>query len=129
MNFEEHGIFRLQIEDNILHVDATGPFNEELINNYNKSLESCIQRLENDSWNQIIVLHKMSLFTPEAEIALTKTLIERKSRGLDSCAVIINDVDCKLLIKEQPGHCYDKANIRYDFFKSIDDAVKWLKCI
>lgn len=126
MNFEEHGIFQLKVENKILHVDATGPFNEELINHYNKSLEKCIQLLEDDKWNQVIVLHQMSLFTPEAEEALTKTLIERKSRGLSNCAVVIEDVDCKMLVKEQLGHCYDRANIRYEFFTSSDIALKWL---
>jgi hypothetical protein len=129
MDFEEHGIFQLKVENKILHVDATGPFNGELINHYNKSLEKCIQLLEDDKWNQIIVLHKMSLFTPEAEEALTKTLIERKSRGLTNCAVVINDVDCKMLVKEQLGNCYEKAQVNYDFFTSNDDAIKWLNSL
>lgn len=82
MKFTEHGIFEIKIEADLLLVDATGPFNEELIKSYQHSLEACIQVLEVTHWNQIITLHQMSVFTPDAEQSLTKTLINRKSRGL-----------------------------------------------
>ena len=32
MKFEEHGIYEMKVEGYLLLVDATGPFNEKLIN-------------------------------------------------------------------------------------------------
>jgi len=43
VNFIEHGIFEVKIEDELLLVDATGPFNKELLIQYENALESCIQ--------------------------------------------------------------------------------------
>jgi hypothetical protein len=126
MDFIEHGFFTVNVEDNILIVDAIGPFNEELILKYEKALESCIQTLELSSWNQIITLHKLSLFTPDAELALTQTLINRKSRGLVSCAVVMVDIEGESLVKRQMSRCYDNASVKHQFFTSLEDAKVWL---
>ncbi len=126
MFFTEHGIFEVKVEDNTLLVDATGPFNEELIIKYEKSLESCIGTLEHTNWNQIIILRQFSVFTPEAEQKLTQTLRNRKSKGLVACVVVLKDIESEALVKSQMSRCYEYANIKYEFTTSVDDAKKWL---
>ena len=129
MIFMEHGIFEVKTEGKLLRVDATGPFNEELIIQYEKALESCIQTLEVSQWNQVITLHQLSLFTPEAEKVLTNTLINRKSRGLIACVIVLLDVEVESLIKTQMSRCYDRACVKHTFTSSISDAEKWLETI
>jgi hypothetical protein len=126
MVFIEHGVFKIEIESKLLLVDATGPFNEELTIKYESDLESCMQNLEVSKWNQIITLHKLSLFTPEAEQALTRALINRRARGLIASAVVLINIEGESLIKTQMSHCYDKAGVKYKFMSSINDAKKWL---
>ena len=127
MYFTEHGVFEVKIEDKILLVDATGPFNEELILQYEKSLESCIKYLETSKWNQIITLRQFSLFTPEAEQKLTQTLKKRRSRGLVACAVVLKNIEGESLIKTQISRCYKCAGVKYEFTTSVHDAKKWLE--
>jgi len=129
MNFTEHGVFEIKVEDKYLLVDATGPFNEELIIKYKRALESCIQNLEVSNWKQIITLHQLSIFTPEAEKALTQTLINRRARGLIACAVILLDIESEPLIKTQMSNCYNKADVKHQFASSIEDAKKWLSTV
>jgi hypothetical protein len=126
MVFAEHGVFAVKIEDNTLLVDATGPFNEELVKRYEKSIESCISRLENSKWSQIIILHQLSLFTSEAERRLTKTLQNRKKRGLVASAVVLNNIEGESLVKTQMSRCYKSAGVLYEFARTVDDAKKWL---
>lgn len=125
MYFSEHGIFEVKVEGQLLLVDATGPFNEELILQYEKALETCIKTLEVSEWKQIITLHDFSLFTPEAEKKLTQTLINRKSRGLIACAVVFINVEAEYLIKAQMSRCYNHAGIKHVFTSSINEAKKW----
>ncbi|NQY89379.1 MAG: hypothetical protein HRT51_16860 [Colwellia sp.] len=129
MNFIEHGLFEVKIEGKLLLVDATGPFNEELLIRYENALESCIQNLEISEWNQVITLHQLSLFTPEAEQVLTNTLINRSSRGLIACAIVLNDVEGESLIKAQMSRCYNRAGVKHNFITSIHDANKWLATV
>jgi len=126
MKFKEHGVFEIEIEDTLLRVDATGPFNDEVLKRYKWALESCILQLEGSQWSQVITLHRTSLFTPEAEKILTDTLIKRKSRGLQAGYLILEDVDFKSLVKEQLSRCYIKAGVEHQFFDSTSTAVKWI---
>lgn len=126
MNFKEHGLFEVKVEGDLLLVDATGPFNEELLIKYENALESCIQRLEVSTWNQVITLHQLSLFTPEAEQLLTNTVINRRSRGLIACAIVLSNVEGESLIKAQMSRCYTRAGVKHVFISSIHDANKWL---
>ncbi|MCJ8337127.1 MAG: hypothetical protein MJK10_01535 [Pseudomonadales bacterium] len=126
MRFKEHGVFEIKTEDKLLLVDGTGPFNEELIEHYSDALESCIHHLETSQWDQILTLHQLSLYTPEAEDLLTKNIIKRKSRGLKFCSIIISDVDFKSLVKEQISRCYTRAGIEHHFFDSMSEAKESL---
>ncbi|WP_223303664.1 hypothetical protein [Colwellia psychrerythraea] len=122
-------MFEVKIEGKLLLVDATGPFNEELILQYEKALESCIQILEVSQWNQVITLHQLSLFTPEAEKVLTNTLINRKSRGLIACVIVLIDVEGESLIKMQMSRCYERAQVKHTYRSSMSEAKKWLATI
>ena len=122
MKFREHGVFEIETAARLLLVDATGPFNEELIKRYNKALESCIEQLEGSHWSQIITLHQMSLFTPEAEKVLIDTLIKRKSRGLLASHVILEDVEFKPWVKEQLNRCYSAAGVELHFCVPTSEA-------
>ena len=122
MRFKEHGVFEIKTEAELLLVDATGPFNDEVVKRYNIALDSCIQELEASQWNQIITLHQLSLFTPEAEIILTDTLIKRRFRGLVAGYIVLENVDCKLLVKEQLSRCYSKAGVQHHFFDSMSEV-------
>ncbi|OUR77166.1 hypothetical protein A9Q75_15725 [Colwellia psychrerythraea] len=126
MVFMEHGLFEVKIEGKLLLVDATGPFNEELLIQYEKALETCIHTLEISEWNQVIILHQLSLFTPEAEQVLTNTVINRRSRGLIACAIVLINVEGESLIKTQMSRCYDRARVKHNFTTSIHEANKWL---
>ncbi len=126
MNFAEHGLFEVKTEGKILLVNAIGPFNEELLIKYENTLESCIQNLESSQWNQIITLQELSLFTPEAEKILTKTLINRSSRGLSACAVVFQNIEAESLIEAQMSRCYKNAKVSHMFSNSIDEAKKCL---
>lgn len=126
MHFAEHGIFEVKVDGRTLSVDATGPFNKELTASYGLAIESCIQTLEGSNWNQIIILHQLSLFTPEAETILIGTLIDRKKRGLVKSAVVLINSEGKSLITQQMSHIYQTAEIEYSFFDSLESAQEWV---
>jgi len=125
----EHGLFEVKIEGKLLLVDATGPFNKELLIQYEKALDTCIRTLEVSEWNQVITLHQLSLFTPEAEQVLTNTVINRRSRGLIACAIVLMNVEGESLIKTQMSRCYDHARVKHNYTASIHDANKWFSTL
>lgn len=126
MKYQEHGSFEVKVEGKLLFIDGTGPFNEELVERYKLAIESCILELEREPWNQVVTLHEMSLFTPKAEEMLTNTLINRRTRGLVACAVIIEEDNGRDLMVEQMGRCYRNSGVMHEYFNSLDDALNWI---
>lgn len=104
MKFIKHGVFEIETEAQLLLVDATGPFNDEVAKQYIEALESCIQQLEVSQWNQIITLHQLSLLSPEVEKLFTSALIKRTTRGLKAVLLIVENVYFKSLVKEPLLH-------------------------
>lgn len=125
MIFEKHGIYRIETANGILIVDATGPFNEELIAAYHRDLEISIGELEKTgNWGQIVILHDLSVFTPEAEQALIASVASRAQRGLTASAII---ADTKYFaVKRQITKIYESACIPHHFFNNVVDATVWL---
>ena len=119
MKFIKLGVFEIETEAQLLLVDATGPFNDEVAKQYIEALESCIQQLEVSQWNQIITLHQLSLLSPEVEKLFTSALIKRTTRGLKAVLLIVENVYFKSLVKEQMTRFYTKAGIEHHFFDSV----------
>lgn len=125
MKFKSHGVYQLEVCRRVLTVDATGPFNQELINAYRAELATCVAELSYQVWGQVVILHDESLFTPDAERDLIESLEYRKHRGLVACALVC-DSDY-LLVRRQAEKIYQTAGVNYDFFVCRQDANQWIE--
>jgi hypothetical protein len=126
MVFTEHGKFTIENHVDYLIVDATGPFNIELMYKFEKILIEQTNILSGRSWNQIIIMNEESLFTPEAEAYLCNTLAYRTSNGLAGSVIVQKKSLYSALIKEQLSRCYSKFDIAYTFVESLDEAKEWV---
>jgi len=126
MKFAEHGHYSIEQYNDFIVVDATGPFNEQLVLKYKKELQSIILGLNGRKWQQIIIMNDMSIFTPEAENELCKTIELRKKHGLVSLAVVYGDKLCNVLINEQLSRCYLDSKMPHKFFDNLEKAKQWV---
>jgi hypothetical protein len=127
MKFSEHGSYSIELHDDCIVVNATGPFNEQFVVKYKNELQKVMQGLDGRKWRQIIIMNEMSIFTPEAESALCETLELRMQHGLISSAVVYGDTLCNLLIHEQLSRCYLGAKVPHKFFDNLKEAKQWVK--
>ncbi|WP_100644673.1 hypothetical protein [Alteromonas facilis] len=124
MEFCKHGTYSIRFDSNKVFVEATGPFNLELVQDYKLKIEECISALEPCPWGQIITLNELSLFTPEAESALIFGLKLRKERGLKACAIVAKSPF--RIVLQQIDKIYSEAEIKHKTFKNERDAVYWV---
>ncbi|MBN2619245.1 MAG: hypothetical protein JXR64_13115 [Spirochaetales bacterium] len=122
MQSKEHGIYKIELTDNILLTDAIGPFNRELIEHYNRDLKSTIESITSPVWGQIIILHSMSMFTPEAELEFRKTMEYRKNKGLRVIGLVTTDCESSMLVQWQFSKVYSDFGIIHNFVNSYEDA-------
>ncbi|XQW84967.1 hypothetical protein ACOYR1_17875 [Thalassotalea piscium] len=127
MKFNEHGHFSIQNNGAHLIIDATGPFNLQVMNSFQRSLVAHTQDLSKKSWGQIIIMNGTSIFTPEAEQHLCETLVTRQKHGLFFSAVVHCHAQYKHLIEHQLSKCYQQYAIRHAFFDDIKTAKTYLK--
>lgn len=126
--FPRHGKFSVEVDSQMLIVNATGPFNEELVRDYKAAVDAAVAHLQQGhGWGQVIVLEKESLFTPDAERVLVQSLKNRKRGGLRASAVVLmENVTGRSLIKQQISGAYNKAGIEFTFSDTLAGAKAWL---
>jgi hypothetical protein len=128
MTFNAHGRFTINAEQNIIIVDAEGPYNDELMNAYKARYkavmgEVCSQYKE---WSQIIFMHNESIMTPEAEAELIELNKIKRKNGLTHSAIVLIDIEHPIVLKAQFKHVCDECNIIVEFFHNKYDAKMWL---
>jgi protoheme ferro-lyase len=124
--FTPHGSFTIEIGKQRMLVDAIGPFNLESISQYQRAIADAINVLKQKRWTQIVVLHGMSMMTPEAEEQLEKVVRYRMERGLCASVIVVGDVEGKGIVKQQLQRVYGKTQLLHTFTETIEEAHHWL---
>lgn len=122
MKANEHGSYTIELEDNILFTDAVGPFNEQSIEHYNRDIKNAIESIKSKKWAQIVVLHEISLLTPDAEKVFRKRLEYRKKMGLCVICLITNSCLASSLVQKQFSSMYSDFDIKHSFKDSYEEA-------
>lgn len=125
MKFSSHRKYDIQVQSNILIVDSTGPFGDSVVAAYHRDLQKCMDILSGAPWGQVIIMHDLSLFTPDGEKLLMESIKARKEKGLIASAVVC-DSDY-VIVKEQIARIYRTMKVKHAFFASQEDAVEWMK--
>jgi hypothetical protein len=127
MELDAHGIYILKKAENILYVDAYGPFNEITTQQYAKDIDEYSYKFHNKNWVSLTTFYGDSIFTPAAENSLISTLQGSSSKGLLAHASIILESNCRDLQYMQLKRIHLKANIAFDTFTDVCSAEKWLE--
>lgn len=129
MSFLSHGTFTVEISEQLLIVDAKGPFNEEIVHEYKQAVSKAIDQFNEQPWQQIIIMRAESIFIPDAYEEMRKLAKYRKSRGLTASAVIWKESTAKEIVSMQLGNIYKEADVACAFFENKTQALSWLNNI
>lgn len=124
--FSAHGSYTVDVNENRLRVDARGPFNKEIVVEYERDIQRAIRCLTGSRWSQVICLYGLSMFTPDAEKKLEDTVLYRKKCGLFISAIVLIDVEGSGLVEQQMRKIYKRANVDAQLFSSVEEAEAWL---
>jgi len=127
LEFRRHGEYEIKVMDDLLFIDAQGPFNSEAVHDFQKSLHLATMTLENlPRWYQLAVLHEVSIFTPDAMDELFKVTQWRMTKGLAASAVVFVGTMSKQLSRIQIGAMYQELGLKHEFFDSVEAATSWI---
>jgi hypothetical protein len=125
--FRAHGNFSIEREGNILIVNAEGPGNIELAEDYHRQVSEHVVQLAGKPWASINIFSKESFFTPDASKNLIEGAEYAKDIGFVACAFIVRVDEYHNSLKSFWEMIYGSAGVDYCFFEDEANAKAWLK--
>lgn len=126
MQYSAHGRYHIEQQDNILLVDAQGPFNEITAAKYHQDITKVTEKMSQHSWGSLITFRGNSIFTPDAEEQLKETTIYRQKKGMVAIAVVILNSAYADMQQMQLQRIYQDCHIDFHVFSDVDSAKTWL---
>ena len=124
--FYPHGSFSITVQDRNLFVDATGPFNKELIRNFDQAMQRCAHPLAGKPWTEVAILRFESAYTPAALDELKASISRRISEQMVAIAIVFIEAESRLLIEHQLHSVLNQfESLSYAFFDDIETASQW----
>lgn len=122
--FSPHGTLQLAIVDNIILLEAQGPWNIEFIDYLHQQLFSAVEQVKHRNYGV--------LFSPKGEAISVEAGLEYHLNFLrqgNTQAIALNLAHCTtpLLTESLFSKLYRAANIKHAFFDQAPDAKLWLE--
>lgn len=126
MEYSAHGRYVIEQQNNILLVDAQGPFNEVTAEQYHQDIKKLTEKMTGEPWGSLITFRGNSVFTPDTEQQLRKTTQYRQQRGMIAIAVVILNSAYADMQQMQLQRIYHDCKIDFHVFSNSDSASDWL---
>ena len=123
VHFSAHGQYHISQEDNIIIVEAKGPWNYEFLVKVQTDLCAAVQALNTETYAILVIPHGESLVVDEA-ISFHEAYI----RQGNAKAIAINLQYCTTPLSSRTmfGQVYGANGITHEFFEDNDTAKRWL---
>lgn len=126
MQYTAHGSYSIEQQNNILLIDAQGPFNDVVTEQYHQDIILITNKMSDTPWASLISFKGNSVFTPDAEQKLIETTQYRVDKGMVAIAAVILNSAYADILQMQLQRIYQNCNIQFNFFSDVKNAQKWL---
>jgi hypothetical protein len=127
MEYSAHGRYVIEQKNNILLIDAHGPFNEVTAKKYHQDIKQLTEQMSDEPWGSLITFRGNSIFTPDAEKQLKETTQYRQKKGMIAIAVVILNSAYADMQQMQLQRIYHHCQIEFHVFSDSESATDWLK--
>ena len=128
--FKPHGSMQLEQSGFLNVLEATGPFNKELVVAADAAQESLYASLvQKGRWGTVLIFRESALASLEALAEISVILMRRKSQGYAPVAValvFVPEVEGGTLMQSHYLKAYQNAGIDGRIFSNEADAKEWM---
>lgn len=129
--FKAHGRIDMWMQDNSLHYDATGPFNEEVFDLLAVAQANFLNSLTiTGPWASIVTLRNSAMTTPGGVQRYTELMQSPKPPELLPVAtafVIAPEIEGGRLMTAHFASIYASINRPFKVFETLDLATVWVQ--
>lgn len=126
MQYSTHGSYSIEQQDNILFIDAHGPFDDIVTEQYYQDIKLISKKMSDNPWASLVSFKGSSVFTPEAEQKLIETTQYRVDKGMIAIAAVILNSNYADTLQMQLQRIYQNNGVQFNFFSNVEHAQKWL---
>lgn len=126
MQHSAQGSYTIEQQNNILLINARGPFNEVTTEQYYQDIKLITKNMIGNRWASLVSFQGHSVFTPEAEQKLIETTQYRADNGMIAIATVISNSPYVDILQMQLQRIYQSCAIKFNFFSNPDHAQNWL---
>ncbi|WP_286265009.1 hypothetical protein [Thalassotalea atypica] len=127
MNNPIPGSYQIERQNNLLVVDARGPFDEEIAIRYQQDIENVTSELNGQPWGILNTYYGNAVFTPEIEKRIIETTKYRITQGLVATAAVFLESAHADVQQMQLRRIYQQYRIPFHVFSDISNAKIWLE--
>lgn len=127
MQSSTHGSYHIEQQNNILVIDAQGPFDDVVSEQYHKDMVLITQKMCKNPWASLISFKGNAVFTPDAEQSLIETTQYRVDNGMVAIAAVILDSAYADTLQMQLQRIYQSSSVQFNFFSDTKNAKRWLE--
>lgn len=121
-----HGSYNIEQQNNILLIDAEGPFNDILVEKFHQDIKLISSKMNNAPWASLISFKGNGVFTHDTEQRLIETTQYRIDNGMIAVAGVILDTAYADILQMQLQRIYQSLGVQFHFFSDKNNAKKWL---
>ena len=122
--FLVHGASIISIEDNIIMLETTGPWNIEYFYGLHKDLASAVEKVDKDNHAVLIIPYGEAICTYEVIDYHIEFLRQGSAKAV---AVNLSKSEVPSATKSICSTAYEAVGVTFDFFNCNEQAKSWLK--
>ena len=121
---KQHGDFALTMVNDIVLVNAKGPWNTECVENFGLTYAGTVYKSGMLRWADIVVLDGESLLVPDAERALCERIGRAITAGLVQVYIVTEKSRTAATSIRQIKKLYEPYKITVDYVSELDSATE-----
>jgi len=121
--FKSHGKCNINIKDNIIVIDAQGPWNLEFVQQLHENLTAAVKQIDNPQYFVLLVPYGEALVVSEG-IDYHINFIQNSH--VSAVALNLQHTSTKSITKNLFEKVYQTAGIKHKFFTCNNLAEQWL---
>lgn len=124
--FSMHGSLSVSVEDRMLVLSGSGPWNSESLQLTDAGIMQQVQALYGSPWGVLGLFSGEAVYVPEAIQKLQKQVSHELTLGRVATAVVLNNVQAPRLSQYQFELIYGSQGHAVEFFDQEAPARQWL---
>ena len=125
-SFTVHGSIDVHIQDGILFIEGSGPWNLEAVKEATSRFQPLVETLYGSPWGALVISRGDPIYVPDAANYLIKIIKNERLKGSVASAILVGESNSPEFAKRHLSEIHTNAGDTYRFFSNKEEAAWWL---